>query len=86
MWPRLWHGVKLPFYALQSGSLDWGGGGKGREGGVLMQGTDTLGGRGRRNGRCYGIGLLESLEGERGEGGTERNDIKEGGEGGRLRA
>jgi hypothetical protein len=29
MWPRLWHGVKMPFYALQSGSLAWMGKGGG---------------------------------------------------------
>ncbi len=35
-----------------------------------MQGTDTLSGQGRRSGCCDEIGLLESLEGERGEEGN----------------
>ncbi len=57
--------VKLPFYALQSGSLAWVG--EGGEGGVLMQGTNTLSGQGRRSECCNGIGLKTVNGGRRGE-------------------
>jgi hypothetical protein len=73
MWPKIGHGVKLPFYALQSGSLDWVG--EGGEGGVLMQGTATLSGRGRRSGCCNGIGLKTVIGGRRKRGGGEGNGM-----------
>ncbi len=65
MWPRLWHGVKLPFYALQSGSLAWVG--EGEEKGVYLCRV-----------RCVvrveevdaAVGLDKSVEGERGEEGN----------------